>query len=112
MGLKGDRDVPAPLVGTPVQRHIRLHSPLVNQIFEILPLTCFQPDALKLVGFEECVNAKLAVCFSISRIHFFLPKYPGNVAGGVEFVFHRAFGFRVEFQRVIASVAHETDPVN
>jgi hypothetical protein len=38
--VEGDRNVPAPLVGTPVQRHIRLHSPLVNQIFEMRPLPC------------------------------------------------------------------------
>jgi hypothetical protein len=38
--VEGDRNVPAPLVGTPVQRHIRLHSSLVNQIFEMRPLPC------------------------------------------------------------------------
>ena len=35
--VEGDRNVPAPLIGTPVQRHIRLHSPFVNQIFEMRP---------------------------------------------------------------------------
>jgi hypothetical protein len=33
--VEGDRNVPAPLIGTPVQRYIRLHAPYCNQIFEM-----------------------------------------------------------------------------
>ena len=36
--VEGDRNVPAPLFGTRVQRHIRLHSPFVNQIIEMRPI--------------------------------------------------------------------------
>jgi hypothetical protein len=40
--VEGDRNVPAPLFGTPVQRHIHLHSPFANQIFEMRPIGLFQ----------------------------------------------------------------------